>query len=363
MQNAHYIAALQGIRDGVEGAAKDKLLRELATSLGTNNAKTSTLHAMTAVISQLAWPERYSRDKDAWEQHDAKESNFRKWKAQIGNVARAVDMAAAPLERPSRSGGSSSFGQPTGTGGGECRPAANDALPDSSVSSSFGQHGVEVQPADTDALTTIEELCSTSELLQLLDDHSAPATVPPASDSTAVPPILVPSAPVPVSASATSATTTPAASTAAASTAAAAASDTAASNPADFDATDASKAALDAPCAREGCRCVSYNGLPGEYCCRTCRGSHIKPGRACCDERDPLRIIHPVRQEEPKPRPARPPASEAGFAPCARTGCPCSASFDGLEGHYCCITCRDGKACRDDYHQKPVRRPAKGKRF
>ena len=98
----YYIAALQGIRDGVEGEAKDKLLRELAASLGSNNAKKSTLHAMTAVISQMAWPARYARDRDAWELHGAKESNYRKWKAQIAYVARLVNSEAEALpSRPS----------------------------------------------------------------------------------------------------------------------------------------------------------------------------------------------------------------------------------------------------------------------
>ena len=36
-------------------------------------------------------------------------------------------------------------------------------------------------------------------------------------------------------------------------------------------------------------------------------------------------------------------------APCVRSGCPCD-SFNGENGNYCCLTCRDGTPCDGRYH-------------
>ena len=41
------------------------------------------------------------------------------------------------------------------------------------------------------------------------------------------------------------------------------------------------------------------------------------------------------------------------WAPCTREDCPCTASWNGLEGEYCCLTCRDGEACAHNYHRIP----------
>ena len=61
---------------------------------------------------------------------------------------------------------------------------------------------------------------------------------------------------------------------------------------------------------------------------------------------------------------ARQPAVQMGtpvqddFAHCARQGCPCPASFDGAEGHYCCKMCAAGTPCTDAWHQRPSQWPA-----
>ena len=82
-----YEAALQGVRESITGAERDRLFRILASTLDIQNAKTPTFNAMAAVLSQLAWPHKYARDKDAWVAHGAKESNYRTWKKKILAVA------------------------------------------------------------------------------------------------------------------------------------------------------------------------------------------------------------------------------------------------------------------------------------
>ena len=81
-----------------------------------------------------------------------------------------------------------------------------------------------------------------------------------------------------------------------------------------------------APCVRTDCPCDSFNGVPGEYCCFTCR--------------DGLRCIRPYH------RIRRSPASR-----CARHLCPCD-SYDGSYGSYCCFTCRRGTRCNHPYHRR-----------
>ena len=41
------------------------------------------------------------------------------------------------------------------------------------------------------------------------------------------------------------------------------------------------------------------------------------------------------------------------WASCCRLGCPCTASWNGQAGEYCCATCRDGQPCRSNYHPRP----------
>jgi hypothetical protein len=46
------------------------------------------------------------------------------------------------------------------------------------------------------------------------------------------------------------------------------------------------------------------------------------------------------------------------YAPCARDGCPCPASFDGVAGNFCCKTCAAGTPCAEPWHQRPSQWPA-----
>ena len=49
-----------------------------------------------------------------------------------------------------------------------------------------------------------------------------------------------------------------------------------------------------------------------------------------------------------------PPAVEAAWwARCVRPGCPCTSSYDGLPGRYCCDTCRSGYRCVAAVHVVP----------
>ena len=41
-------------------------------------------------------------------------------------------------------------------------------------------------------------------------------------------------------------------------------------------------------------------------------------------------------------------------SPCVRSGCPCTRSWNGKPGHYCCKTCQRGTACKADYHSAPA---------
>ena len=81
-----YEAALDAIKTGITGMERDKVLRALATSLDTPNAKSSTLKAIEAVLSQIVEPTRFKSDEQAWKAHGATERNFRRWKTNIKNI-------------------------------------------------------------------------------------------------------------------------------------------------------------------------------------------------------------------------------------------------------------------------------------
>ena len=53
-------------------------------------------------------------------------------------------------------------------------------------------------------------------------------------------------------------------------------------------------------------------------------------------------------------------SSAAQVFPCVRAGCPCTSSYNGQRGKFCCDTCRDGQACLEDYHDKPSRARRRG---
>jgi hypothetical protein len=50
----------------------------------------------------------------------------------------------------------------------------------------------------------------------------------------------------------------------------------------------------------------------------------------------------------------QPAAVRAGVLPvCARPGCPCTSTWDGEEGGFCCRACREGTPCERNYHPTP----------
>ena len=112
-----------------------------------------------------------------------------------------------------------------------------------------------------------------------------------------------------------------------------------------------------ARCARDGCPCeASFNGLAGEYCCLMCRGSDSAEGVPCTRNR------HRTPRETPVVTPVAKPACMDGVWACTRKDCPCTASYNGKHGEYCCQTCKDGQKCESNYHPKPQQRAPKGRR-
>ena len=127
------------------------------------------------------------------------------------------------------------------------------------------------------------------------------------------------------------------------------------------DRSDSPEAAVAPPafarCARDGCPCeASYNGVAGEYCCLRCRGSESAAGVPCTYNR------HRTPREKPVVTQVAKPACVNGVWACTRKDCPCTASYNGRHGEYCCQTCKDGKKCEANYHSKPQERAPKGRR-
>ena len=44
---------------------------------------------------------------------------------------------------------------------------------------------------------------------------------------------------------------------------------------------------------------------------------------------------------------------EPPWAGCVRADCPCTASYNGLAGEHCGLTCRSGRACARNFHRVP----------
>lgn len=93
-----------------------------------------------------------------------------------------------------------------------------------------------------------------------------------------------------------------------------------------------------ARCANEECCCTaSYNGLPGAYCCQECMDG------------DPCKTnVH--QEPDPEHQMVR-----GNWAPCKRSGCPCTASWNGAFGEFCCVECRDGTPCTSNKHHMPTK--------
>ena len=92
------------------------------------------------------------------------------------------------------------------------------------------------------------------------------------------------------------------------------------------------------PCATPGCRCGSFNGLPAEACCKTCRD-----GAPCAE------LWHPPVKGQ---RCAR----DDEDSMCITPGCEC-VSFDGTPGRACSDHCAEHGACAKPYHVVPFRAP------
>ena len=95
---------------------------------------------------------------------------------------------------------------------------------------------------------------------------------------------------------------------------------------------------LAASCAcPHGCDRPAAPGLP--YC-DDCYGTMCECTCEPCARRLlPETRVHPLQR--------------AAWAPCVRPGCPCTASWNGLPGEFCCRTCRGGQACAHNYHRQP----------
>ena len=104
-----------------------------------------------------------------------------------------------------------------------------------------------------------------------------------------------------------------------------------------------------APCFRADCPCeYAFNGQKGFYCCYTCRN-----GKPCSEN----------YHDRPPKSPPAPPTTPAGAARCARSDCECVCSYNGLPGFFCCETCRDGTPCTACVHTVVQKRATKGRRM
>lgn len=90
-----------------------------------------------------------------------------------------------------------------------------------------------------------------------------------------------------------------------------------------------------AQCARTNCPCSSsWNGVAGEYCCRTCA-----TGIPCSQMKHLM--------------PTFPTSQPVKFARCANRQCVCTASYSGRTGDYCCKACQKGTPCTSNVHTSP----------
>jgi len=100
------------------------------------------------------------------------------------------------------------------------------------------------------------------------------------------------------------------------------------------DSADALMSATPATCLSPLCGKPTWNGAPGGFCTKQCR-NHMAL----------------ALQSLQNPQAAAPLAGT--FAKCARPGCPCTASWNGLSGTYCCRTCAAGAPCPSNAHTVP----------
>ncbi|CAJ1397892.1 unnamed protein product [Effrenium voratum] len=107
--------------------------------------------------------------------------------------------------------------------------------------------------------------------------------------------------------------------------------------------------AVFAPCSRSGCPCpASWNGQAGQHCCKRCQG-----GNPCGVATHMVPSAPSVTPSGPAPTATPTPAPGAVFAPCSRSGCPCPASWNGQAGQHCCKRCQGGNPCGVATHMVP----------
>ena len=96
-------------------------------------------------------------------------------------------------------------------------------------------------------------------------------------------------------------------------------------------------------CAMRGCPCTStFNGQPGEACCRTCRR-----GTPCAANYHERPLMQTGRLNRSCPQ------DGLTYPHCATPGCPCTSTFNGQPWEVCCRTCRQGAPCAANFHTRP----------
>jgi len=110
------------------------------------------------------------------------------------------------------------------------------------------------------------------------------------------------------------------------------------------------KRAATGECSRADCPCSStWNGVPGGFCCARC-----EQGVPCPID---FHTAPHTRMETSVPCPPIRTWGRRIWQACAREDCPCKASWNGICGEFCCLTCRGGQACPRNLHPS-LRRPS-----
>ncbi|CAE8644671.1 unnamed protein product [Polarella glacialis] len=108
-----------------------------------------------------------------------------------------------------------------------------------------------------------------------------------------------------------------------------------------------------------GCGKASWNRKPGEFCSRTCRSNNNNSGLIAAQQGLPLQAAQ-VATSSALPGQALSQQQHQqqqqlsfSFARCASAACPCTASWNGLLGAFCCKKCAAGEACASLLHSFP----------
>ncbi len=381
-------AAIQAVSEkGAE--VGDPPLTTLVLAHGNVKVPKTTLFAVKAVLYHMVFPKEHKTDEDAWEHFGAASSTSRMWKTWINEVARKNgllhenDLLHTP-GAPSAAPSCSPLPSPPGAASPAADGAGAESPPENGVAAAAGAEGAEGSlsgeatgeqqhrgggEAGEEFDDEIKQFLDLDELDKFFDDaddknapgrdqialvtggdeavgKAAPSPTSPATPAT-------PATPASSSDSSASPASPASAPPAAPAAPLAPPAPSASAVPPAADDAEGGGVTAWARCARPDCPCVSFNGLPGEHCCRTCRGTPTCAGKPCAT------LVHREPSEKPRPQP---PIDAGRYARCVREGCPCTSSFDGQPGEYCCLSCRNGKPCEGNYHREPSRRSRKGMR-